>query len=463
MEDIPFIVYVCCIMARLSYFKNDLFLNKYNNIFHNKLLSSKLLKNIHKIKINEIFDELLSEKDLLNTSSKINNILENSTQNIKLKNDNVKYISISTSNYSSVYIVADMKMNSIFVNFRGTSSPKAMASYLKLTSLYPVKLCEGENVSFHRGVYKITNEIIHTIMESILYLSSNFLMLNKENNKKNKPIKIITTGHSLGIMSLIFAFNYIGMRNNKNSIYSKEPYNILDNKICCVTFGSPRMMNHQAKELFNKLVKMNYIYFKRIIVLNDPIPELPPSSKLYESSYYHPDENIKKNLKNNNKNINLTHKYLIINNKNNASKYYTLNSHGNYLNIRFKEPSLLDPFKEIKRYNIKKKNYAKYAKGYTMCRIILGGDNIPFKCVFFILDDAKVDLDTIDLSRNIIHFTDISKQDINMTRNTFYHLLHHMHVLKNNDLNPLEGHITRLFKDQIKKTNINCLTATLKL
>lgn len=462
MEDIPFIVYICCIMARLSYFRNDLFLNKYNNIFHNNILPSKLLKDIHKIKINEIFDELFSEKNLSNNSSKINYVLENNTNNIVTKSDNVKYITISNSNYSSVYIVADKKMDSIFVIFRGTSSPKAMASYLKLTSLYPVKLCHNEDISFHKGVYKITNEIIHTIMESILYLASNFLILNKKNNN---PIKIITTGHSLGVMSLIFAFNYIGMMNNKESIYSKKPYDILDNKICCVTFGSPRMMNHHGKELFNKLVENKYIYFKRVIVLNDPIPELPISSKLYESSYYHPDEIIKRKLKDNNKNIDLTQKYLIISisDKNNISKYYTLNSHGNYLDIFFKEPTLLDPFKEIKRYNIKTKNYSKYAKGYTICRIILGGDNIPFKGVFFILDDAKVDLDNIDLSKNLIHFTDISKQDINMTRNTFYHLLHNMHVLKNNDLNPLKGHIVRLFKDQIKKTNINCLTASLKL
>jgi hypothetical protein len=452
-------------MARLSYFTNNLFLNKYNNIFHNNIIPSKLLKNINKIKINNLFNnktfnKILSQKNLNDYSFKINHILENSTKNIKSKSDNVKYISISTSNYSSVYIVADKKMDSIFVIFRGTSSPKAMASYLKINHLLPFNICEGTNIGFHKGVYKITNEIIHTIMESILYLSSNFLMLNKKNDKL---IKIITTGHSLGVMSLIFSFNYIGLRNNKNSIYSKEPYNILDNKICCITFGSPRMMNYHANQLFNKLVKLKYIYFKRVVVLNDPIPELPPSSKLYESSYYHPDEIMKKKLKDNNKNNNLTKKYLIINNKNNVSKYYTLNSHGDYLNIKFKEPTLLDPFKEIKRYNMKTKNYTKYAKGYTICRIILGGDNIPFKCVFFILDDAKVDLDTTDLSINIIHFTDISKQDINMTKNTFYHLLHNMHVLKNNDLNPLKGHITRLYKDKIKKTNINCLTPTLKL
>ena len=242
------------------------------------------------------------------------------------------------------------------------------------------------------------------------------------------------------------------MRNNKNSIYSKKPYDILDNKICCITFGSPRVMNFQANKLFNKLVEMKYIYFKRIIVLKDPIIELPLSTLKYESSYYHPDED-----------INVKNKNVIISNTNTISKYYTLESHGNYLNILFKGTTLLDPHKEIKRYNLQKKNYSKYVKGYTVCRIIIGGDNILYKAVFFILDDAKVNLDNIDLYKDVIRLMNEEHQDINMTNKTFNHLLHNAHILKNNDLNPLKGTITRLYKDTIKKNNVNCLSAELKI
>lgn len=445
--NIPFISYICCILSRLVYFKNNKFLNKYNNIFNNDIIPEALFTDISSTKLENIFK--LKNIYLKEYSIKINKILNNKRKDIKVLKNNMMYLSISTSNYSSIYVVADKRMNSIFVVFRGTASLKSMTSYLKLSSLTPFHICDHCKAGFNLGIYKITCEVINTIMEAIFYLASDFLKSTKE----NRP-KIFSTGHSLGVMSMIFSYNYIGMMNNKESVYYNKKYNILDNRICCITFGSPRIMNFYSKKIFNKLIINKLIFFRRVIVLDDIFINIPVTTYLFSSSYYHPDEN-----KLGTKNINIKNTKLIYFDKNPLNYYikkYKLSPHAIYLYITFSF-NPLNPFKEIRRYNFKQKKYSDlYEGGHTVCRIITGGNNIPFKVVFFILDDAKYQLDESFVKKSG-YLPNIANQDINITTNSFKNLMNNSYEITKH-LNPLIGPIVRVLKDKNIKKNVNCLT-----
>ena len=130
--DIPLISYISSILSRLSYMNNSNFLHYYDEIFK----VSELRDQLHKIKEvdnKDIFDPIVNNIDIIN--KKINTITKNHLINKSDDSSNVKYISISSSNYSSVYIVADKLTNTIFIAFRGTYSLQSALAYFKLTSI----------------------------------------------------------------------------------------------------------------------------------------------------------------------------------------------------------------------------------------------------------------------------------------------------------------------------------------
>ena len=130
--DIPLISYISSILSRLSYMNNSNFLHYYDEIFK----VSELRDQLHKIKEvdnKDIFDPIVNNIDIIN--KKINIITKKHLIHKSDDSSNVKYISISTSNYSSVYIVADKLTNTIFIAFRGTYSLKSALAYFKLTSV----------------------------------------------------------------------------------------------------------------------------------------------------------------------------------------------------------------------------------------------------------------------------------------------------------------------------------------
>jgi len=263
--DIRLISFISCIMSRLSYFDDTQFLNKYLQIFTISDLNKQII-NLKDINITNIFD--LKIKNIVKINEKINEINYNNKPNV-LSSENVQYISISTSNYSSVYIVANKLMNTIFVCFRGTYSVKSGLSYLKLSSITPKNICPDSNDGYLLGVFKIISEIFYTIEESINYLSTHFL--------KTQKIKIITTGHSLGGGAATI-FSYLWIKHKP------------DLRIACLTFGSPRVMNRSLIEKFNELILNKVILFKRYITNGDPFAKLPITSKKFENSYYFPDD-----------------------------------------------------------------------------------------------------------------------------------------------------------------------------
>jgi len=411
--DIPLISSISSIMSRLSYFDNTQFLNKYLLIFNIHELNEQIL-NFKEVDISNIFN--LKIKNMISINKKINqiNYNDNNIYN-KLSSKEIEYICISTSNYSSVYVVADKLMNTIFVCFRGTYSVKSGLSYLKLSSITPKKICNDSNNGYLLGVFKIISEIFYTIEESINYLSKHFL---KTNN-----IKIITTGHSLG-GGAASIFSYLWVKHKKNS------------KIACITFGSPRVMNGPSIEIFNELIHNNIIMFKRYINNGDPFAKLPITSKKIENSYYFPDDydeslNFVAITCSDNKKT----KKILCNLKSKTKKRkINIKYHGMYLGVSYKSAAnnLSDLNKEIKRDS----------NDNTICRIIIGGNNKKFKAVFFNLNDAKIKKQGIITSKiekikKTFFQIDYKHQDIYINKKMFEKLIKNSSELDNENLNPL--------------------------
>jgi hypothetical protein len=193
----------------------------------------------------------------------------------------VKYISIGWSNYGEVFVVADKRMpNTIFVLFRGTYSAKTAALYSKPTSAVPLTVCNdtaGKPEQFLYGIFKATSEMIHTIVESVRYLATDFLGATKPNS-----VKIFTTGHSLGgAMCTDFAYLWVGIK--KTAPYNTGPYNVLADNIVCVSLGAPRCMSSSVAQKFCNLVSIGKILYLRITTNGDPITGVP-----LKLGYQHP-------------------------------------------------------------------------------------------------------------------------------------------------------------------------------
>jgi hypothetical protein len=418
-------------MSRLSYFDDTKFLNKYLQIFSIPELNKQII-NLKEETITDIFD--LKIKNMVKINDKINKINYNNEPN-ELSSENIQYISISTSNYSSIFIVANKLMNTIFVCFRGTYSVKSGLSYLKLSSISPKNICNDSNDGYLLGVFKIIAEIFYTIEESINYLSTHFL--------KTSKFKIITTGHSLG-GGAASIFSYLWIKHKS------------DLKIVCITFGSPRVMNGTLIEKFNELIFNKVILFKRYITNGDPFAKLPITSKKFENSYYFPDDydeslnfvaitcnNIKKSRK------------VLCNLKNKTKKHkINIKNHGMYLGITYKAAAnnVTDLNKEIKRYS----------NNDTICRIIIGGDNKNFRVVFFNLNEAKMKKQgfissKIDKIKKTFFQVDYKHQDIYINKKMFEKLIKSSTNLDNENLNPLISDKIVKIQHKNPKQELNCI------
>ncbi len=429
--DIPLISLISCIMSRLSYFDDTKFLNKYLQIFSIPELNKQII-NLKEETITDIFD--LKIKNMVKINDKINKINYNNEPN-ELSSENIQYISISTSNYSSIFIVANKLMNIIFICFRGTYSVKSGLSYLKLSSITPTNICNGSNDGYLLGVFKIIAEIFYTIEESINYLSTHFL--------KTSKFKIVTTGHSLG-GGAASIFSYLWIKHKS------------DLKIACITFGSPRVMNGTLIEKFNELILNKVILFKRYITNGDPFAKLPITSKKFENSYYFPDDyddslnfvaitcnNIKKSRK------------VLCNLKNKTKKHkINIKNHGMYLGITYKAAAnnVTDLNKEIKRDS----------NNDTICRIIIGGDNKNFRAVFFNLNEAKMKKQgfissKIDKIKKTFFQVDYKNQDIYINKKMFEKLIKSSTNLDNENLNPLISDKIVKIQHKNPKQELNCI------
>ena len=421
---LPLISYISVILSRLSYFDNDNFLTKYNSIFNIPELKIQL-ENIKKSNTANIFN-IKFQKNMSNITKEINTILvDNTSLNNEKNSNNMKYLCISTSNYSSVYIVKDTNTQTIFVAFRGTYSLKSAISYLKITSIKPFITCKNtNNKGVLLGIFKIVGEIFYTIQESIKYLSD------------GKEYKIICTGHSLGgAEAQIFSY-----------LYEKQLLKKSKEKIVCITFGAPRVMNYSLIEDYNELIKNNYILFRRYITNGDIFPTLPLTKNRGNSYYYHIEEqdsnlnNLAFSCVNNKKTNKVKCNYMNKTKKKSSSIKY----HGIYLGISFvgAAQNLTNTKKEVKREK---------GTNDTICRINIGGNDEPHKIVFFNLQKAKQPDSNIITKIKKIFITDYKHQDIYITTEMFNTLMEKSTVLDNNNLNV--QNYTNLIPIQTKEKN----------
>jgi hypothetical protein len=90
-----------------------------------------------------------------------------------IKNKDVQIIEISDSNENKVFVIADKKLNSIFVLFRGTESVKATASWLNLFRDIPTQPCNTSNNKF---LTKLDSPIISTDLKKKLIISCTLIL-----------------------------------------------------------------------------------------------------------------------------------------------------------------------------------------------------------------------------------------------------------------------------------------------
>jgi hypothetical protein len=307
--DIYFISFLGAILSRLAYLNDNKFLTSYNSIMgpviHPKILQA--INNVNQSNLSSLIDDQTlfgldkGQNDIFRNfeyeykgKNYIDFIKLNMPQNVNIINgdiagsvsypvpgqqtppNTVKYISIGWSNYGEIYVVADKRMpNTLFLLFRGTYSAKTAALYSKPTSIVPLKVCNdaaGKPEQFLYGIFKTTSEMIHTTIEAMRYLATDFLGAVQPNS-----VKIFTTGHSLGgAMCTDFAYLWMGIK--KTAPYNAAPYNVLADNIICVSLGAPRCLSSSVAEKFCKAASQKKILFLRITTNGDPVPALPPKT-----------------------------------------------------------------------------------------------------------------------------------------------------------------------------------------
>ena len=428
LGNINFISFLGAVLSRLAYMNDNKFLKSYNKIM-GQIIPTEILTSINNEVSNNNMFSLSTDAPIINylksngagnkittidyidknkqtkqsidffKMSELVNISNGDTKpsknepqisNSMIDGSNVKYISIGWSNYGEIYVVADKRMpNIIFVIFRGTYSAKTAASYSKPTSIIPLTACEHNGIKeqFLYGIYKITVELIHTIVESIKYLSENFL---DPNVKKT----IFTTGHSLGgAMSTIFAYVWMGIKTT-------TPYNEynINESIICISLGAPRCLSSESAKRFCENISSKKILYYRITSRGDPVTALPP-----KMGFQHPcseDGNMREQVVEDCNSL-LTMRPLPnisyssdLDCQNYKTRTYAPNplSHTVYLNIIY--TNAVDIAKFMKGIGVSMEVFRDSNKS-THCRLIMGHGE-EYKVVFFNVDEARLGKSNID-------------------------------------------------------------------
>ena len=318
--EIPFITFYLTVLARLSYLTSENFIQSYVKTM-GPIIPLQLMQGINNCKDNNtIFnDEQIYNLSGIQTFTSNNKKFVDFTGYAKKFNDltmeisypeqskpsntvftgnyTCSYISVATSNYSGIYVLVDTRMpNSIFVLFRGTYSAKSAGSYTKPNSLVPYEVAkyipedkkkqmlmedEGKIYGVLKGIDKILEDSIHTIVEGMVYLSKNVLKQSNPNN-----IKVFTTGHSLGgALTTLFAQKWSSIKKD----FDINNTNLFSDNIICVSIASPRVLSKGLSNNFCKKTVEGKIIFKRITTRGDPVPALPSASLVgLSDGYMHP-------------------------------------------------------------------------------------------------------------------------------------------------------------------------------
>jgi len=427
--DVHFISFLGSVLSRLAYLNDNQFLTKYCQIM-GPVIQPKILEAINKVDSNNL-PALLDDQTIFGLNKDPNDIFANyeyqyngknfidfigvnMPQNVNIINgdlngekvfpvlgqetppDAVKYISIGWSNYGEIYVVADKRMpNTIFLIFRGTYSAKTAAIYTKPTSIGALSVCndsKGNPERFLYGIFKVTSEMIHTIIESIRYLATDFLGATTPNS-----VKIFTTGHSLGgAMCTNFAYLWMGIK--KTAPYNTAPYNVLADNLICISLGAPRGMGKNVARKFCNFVMEKKILFLRITTKGDPVASVPKSFE-YEHPCSH-DTKISMEVYEDcsptltmrpTPDVKYSWNLDCLNNK---PRPYVLNplSHTIYLDILYTKA--VDIPKFLKGFAFQQEVSRGPGKS-TICRLIMGESN-NYKAVFFDVNKAREKPSNID-------------------------------------------------------------------
>ena len=428
--DLHFISFLGSVLARLAYLDDNKFLNSYNSIM-GPIIHPQILQGINKVGSGNL-SELLDDQKIFGLNKGPNDIFKNyeyqfngknyidfiglnMPQNVNIINgdlqgnktvpvpgqptpsESVKYISIGWSNYGEIYVVADKRMpNTLFLLFRGTYSAKTAALYSKPTSIVPLTVCNdstGKPEQFLYGIIKPTSEMIHTIIESMRYLATDFLGATQMNS-----VKIFTTGHSLG-GAMCTDFTYLWMGIKKTAPYNAAPYNVLADNIICISLGSPRCLSSSVAQKFCNFVKQKKILFLRITTRGDPVPALPP-----KTGFQHPcsdDDNMRKVISEDCNetlimrpapNVNYAGNLDCQNYKTRAYIPNVL-SHTIYLDILYTKA--VDVGKFLKGIGIAQE-VLRGPGGSTICRLIMG-QTANYKVIFFDVNKAREVANNLDV------------------------------------------------------------------
>jgi hypothetical protein len=431
--DVHLISFLGAVLSRLAYVNDNNFLTRYVSIM-GPIFHPKILQSINNVKHDNL-DLLLDDQTLFGLNKDDNDVFKNHEYEYKGKNyidfialdmprnvnivngelsakrkyplegqatpiDAVKYISIGWSNYGEIYIVADKRMaNTLFVIFRGTYSAKTAALYSKPTSVIPLTVCKdsaGNPEQFLYGIFKATIEMIHTVIEAMRYLATDFLGASDPNS-----VKIFTTGHSLG-GAMCSNFTYLWMGIKKTSPYNTAPYNVLADNIVCVSLGSPRCMSSSVAKKFCNFVAQKKILYLRMTTNGDPVPALPP-----KTGFQHPcseDHKMREIISEAcapqltmrpTPDINYNGNLDCLNYK---GRIYIANvlSHTVYLDILYIKAVDLPKFFAGM---VSQQEVLRTTDGSTVCRLIIGQNSkkANYKAVFFNVNRSRSKPDNIDL------------------------------------------------------------------
>jgi hypothetical protein len=498
---VPFITFICVILSKLAYLPDCGFLPRYEQIFGQKKIGkmtkycnngqpfvhldddidynpipTSVLTSIKDAHITDIFNDkkiFKKCKDIkfyTDTASnekfvdfikyaEFFNILNGSTNKKKiqkqegggLKNEYIQYISLAWSNYSIIYIVADKRSNSIFIVYRGTASFKGITSYINFNTFNKNGPCDTDD-AYIPGIFKITTEAIHTLLESVSYLATHFLKAATPNS-----VKVFATGHSLGgAMATIFSYLYSGIRStnviNNLSVLSKQ--------IVCISIGSPRCINDATLKRFNHLINQNLIMYRRLVTKGDPVPLLPHKAYF---GYYHPGDNMTL-AKNGLEYCQSTYSGLYgnfidydksSNCKSKEDKILSfIGDHNSYHHLNYLYVSYLSL--EPTGFN-KNEIHREPRSGDTVMRVILGSNKYGSKVAFFNLVKSRGE----NYKKPFFKFlVDVHNQDILMTHKAFLKLISEMKP--DNSVNPVVKKILNkeIFDTADEAPNLNCFTKT---
>jgi hypothetical protein len=266
-DPVSLLDFFCTVWSRLAYMNNTEFVSHYKTIFKNDTNIDNVLIQDAMTRINSDTQDSTSS-EFIKFAEKINIINGEQKDGDKLNcgykvpksgtQDNIPLIftSIATSNYSQCNVFADQRMsNIIVVSFRGPYSSLSTASFIQPKNIIPSTIETNSNVKVIGGVYKILNEMIHTIIKAIQDIKSR----SADGSKK-----IIITGHSLG-GALATLFTYVCA---KNKTFEGD-------KLSCVSIGAPRVFNNEGAKEFCEMCSTEMFEYKRIVNQNDVIPMLP--------------------------------------------------------------------------------------------------------------------------------------------------------------------------------------------